>query len=403
MCEQGQGGRDGNLSFLQAEISIGSGLKSHMKWCAPYETEKTKKVAVLGSLPKAATTPAAASDLSAPLREFEKAMNGLSTKQHAQWAPQQRRREIVQAAKTEVIDRYRTPVGQVTASMRGAAKLAIERELASLPLEELPFEGVLEIAAAIRDSCYTPGFIRQARKASRQGVEEERRHQKEAEALGALLRADCRRKILIQQASLQAQASCEEKAITGWAHRSVVGDIKSRLAALLTGDEPILEAQAIVRAVMDARFAEAEAKQEAARANATERWYEGVAAVLILGTVLAAPLLALKYPAQTLAIISWLERAFGLPTGAEAAAPTPAAAAPTPPAASAEARPPTGRRRKDPDAPLSHESPWGNAVGAEPVTRRSRHPVRRQRPSTPLARVGAWTPSTAEHNPERGG
>jgi hypothetical protein len=37
--------------------------------------------------------------------------------------------------------------------MRGAAKLAIERELASLPLEELPFEGVLEIAAAIRDSC----------------------------------------------------------------------------------------------------------------------------------------------------------------------------------------------------------------------------------------------------------
>ena len=197
--------------------------------------------------------------------------------------------------------------------------MAIERELASLPLEELPFEGVLEIAAAIRDSCYTPGFIRQARKASRQGVEEESRHQKEVEALGALLRADCRKKILIQQASHQAQASCEEKAITEWAHRSVVGDIKSRLAALLTGDEPILEAQAIVRAVMDARFAEAEAKQEAARANATERWYEGVAAVLILGTVLAAPLLALKYPAQTLAIIIWLERAFGLPTGAEAA------------------------------------------------------------------------------------
>jgi len=36
----------------------------------------------------------------------------------------------------------------VTASMRGGAKLAIERELASLPLEEFPFEEVLELAAA---------------------------------------------------------------------------------------------------------------------------------------------------------------------------------------------------------------------------------------------------------------
>ena len=56
---------------------------SHEVVCS-IRNRKTKKVAALGSLPKAATTPAAASDLSVPLREFEKAMNRLSTNQHAQ-------------------------------------------------------------------------------------------------------------------------------------------------------------------------------------------------------------------------------------------------------------------------------------------------------------------------------
>ena len=367
-----------NCGFCHRRFRSEQAVKAHLKHCKRYEASQSTKACALGTKPKAAATPTAtlpvhaippiaAPDFSAPIREFEKALRESSTKQHAPQTPQQQRRKIVQAAKVQVINHYRTPLGQVTASLRGAAKLAIERELTSLPLEELPFEEVCEIAAAIRDRCYGPAITRQARETTRQRVEEERRHKKEVEALGALLRADRRKKILIQQASQQAHAYCQEKAITGWAHLSVVGDIESRLEALLTGDEPILEAQTIVRSVLEARFVEAEATLAAAQAKATERWHGEVAAVLVLGAFLAAPLLALKYPAQTLAIISWFERTFGRTPGAETNSPTHNASETPPPAASTEARPRSTRRRKDPVPPPGPESPWGNSVGGEPA------------------------------------
>lgn len=185
------------------------------------------------------------------------------------------------------------------------------------------------------------------------------------EALGALIRADRRKTIFLQQANNQAHAYCQEKAVIGWAHVSMLADVKSRLDAFLTGDEPILEAHEIVRSVLEARFAEA--TLAAARAKATERWYEEVAAVLVLGAVVAAPLLVAWYPTQTVAIFNWLEQTFGYRPGAEAATPTPETAETTPPAASAETRPPSRRRRKDPVAQSSPESPWGNSVGGAPA------------------------------------
>ena len=352
-------------------------VRAHLKHCKRYEVSQSKKACALGTKPKASATPTApppvhagppiaVPDFSAPLREFVKAMRELSTKQNAPQTPQQQRRTILQAAKEQVINRYRPSSGTVTASMRGAAKASVERELATLPFEELPFDEVCELVIAIRDRSYAAAFKRQSQEAERQRVEAETRHKKEVETLGALIQADRRKKILIQQASHQAQASCDEKAITGWAKLSVLGDIEARLEAFLTGDEPILEAQAIVRSVLDARFAEAEAKLAAARAKANERWYEEVAAVLILGAVMAAPLLAVRYPTQALAIINWIERTFGLAAGAEAGAPTPEASKTTPPAASAESCPPSKRRRKYPVAPSTPESPWRDAVGVEP-------------------------------------
>lgn len=77
-------------------------------------------------------------------------------------------------------------------------------------------------------------------------------------------------------------------------------------------------------------------------------------------------MLAIKYPAQALPVLNWIERTFGLTPGAEAATPTPETAETSPPAASAEARPPIKRRRKDPVAPPGSESPWGNVVRPEP-------------------------------------
>lgn len=367
-----------NCGFCHRKFRSEQGVKAHMKRCELYLTDKSKKAAALGTLPKAAITsaatpsaqssqPVAPPDFAAPLREFEKALRESLTKQHAPQTPQQQRRTILQAAKTQVIDQYWTPLGQVTPSMRGVAKLAIERELASLPLEELPYEEVCELAAAVRDRWSGPVFTRQARETERQRVEREKRHKEELEALGALVRAERRKKILIQQASHQAHAYCQEKEITGWVHLSVLGDIESRLEALLTGDEPILEAQAIVRSVLEARFAEAEATLAAARAKATERWYEEVAAVLVLGALAGLVVLAIKYPAQALPILNWIERTFGLTPEAEAAAPTPETSETTPSSASPEARPPIKRRRKDPVATPGPESPWGNTLGGAPA------------------------------------
>jgi hypothetical protein len=259
-------------------------------------------------------------------------------------------------AKAQVIDRHWTPLGHVTAAMRGTAKTAIDREMATLLLEDLPSEEVLEIASAIRDRLYTTAFKRQTLEVERQRVEEERRHKNEVEALGAFIRADRRKKLFIQQANHQAQAYCEEKEITGLAQLRVAGDIESRLDEFLTGDESITEGQAIVRSVLDARFAEADAKLTAAQAKANEKWQEEITGLLVLGALVGLVVLAVKYPSQALSILNWIERTFGLTPGTEAGPPTRDASETTPPAASAESRPPSRRRRKDPVSPSSLES-----------------------------------------------
>jgi hypothetical protein len=355
-------------------------VKAHLKHCKRYETSQSKKACALGTEPKACVTaaaippvqaipPIAAPDFSAPLRKFEQALRESSTKQQAPQTLQQRRREIVQAAKTQVINRYRPSSGTVTASMRGSAKMLIERELGTLPLEELPFEEVLELAAAIRDRLYEPALRKQAREAERQQVAHEAHRRKQIEDLAAGHRADRRKTTFIEQAIGQARARCEAQQIVGWDRLSVLVDLEVRLKEFLTGSESVPDAQVIIQTVLAARFVEAEAKHEAARMKADEQWREEVAAGLLLGAVVATPLLAAQYPAQTLAVFDWIERTFGYKPGAEAAAPTPdTSEKETPsPATSTEARPPIKRRRKDPVSSSSPESPWGNSVGGAPA------------------------------------
>jgi hypothetical protein len=351
-------------NFCKDEFQSEQGVKAHLKTCERYLAEKAKKArAASGSVPQAAAAP----DLSAPKLDVVKPIHEQSLKQDASPTPQQQRRTILQAVKMRIIDEYVTPLGQVTASMRGHAKLMIEQTLARLPLEEIGFEEACEIAAAIRARLYTSAFNRQVREAERQRVDTAAHKKKEVETLGALLRADRRKKMFRQQARQQAEAFCQEKKITGWAHVSVLSDVESRLEVFLTGDEPILEGQTIVRSVLEGRFAEAEATLAVTRARADEQWREEVAAALVLGTLVGLVVLALKYPAQALPILNWIERTFGgLTPGAEAGAPNPNASETTPSAASAEARPRSKRWRKYPVAPPSSESPWGHSVGPEP-------------------------------------
>lgn len=354
-------------NFCKETYKSEQAVKAHMRGCDEYK--KSKKLAASGSLPKAASMPSvqpnvsAGPDCAAPLRAFEMAMHELTTKRNAPPTPQQLRRSILQAVKAQVVDRYQSSSGIVTSTMRGAAKMTIEQQLASLPLEELPFDEVCELAAAIRDRLYAPTFKREAQKVEQQQAEQESRRRKQIEEMAAGHRAAGRKTTLIEQAIDQARARCEAKQLVKYNRFSVLVDIESQLTEFLTGNESIPDSHAIIQTVIDARFLEAEAKQDAARAKADERWYEDLAGFLVLALFLAAPLLALRYPAQALTILNWIEWTFGLNRAAEAGAPNPEASETTPPTANMESRPPSRRRRKYPIAP---PSPWANSEGGEP-------------------------------------
>lgn len=363
--------------FCQRTFRSPQAVRAHLKHCPHYQTVKSKRSAASGSLPQAGSTPTetppiqssqplVAPDLTASLQDLMASISEFSTKQNVPETVQQQHRRILQAAKAQVIDHYRTPLGHVTASLRGDAKLAIEQKLAPLPLAELPFEEVCEVASAARDACYVPAFTRQTREAERQRVKGERRHTKEVETLGAWFRADRRKKRFMRQANQQAHARCESKAIRGWDQVALLSDVGTSLEEFLTGSESILDAYAIIQKVLDARFVEAEAILDAARVKAAEQWREEVAATLVLGAVVGLVVLSLKYPAQTLAIFEWIEQTFGDMPGADADAPNPEAPRTAPPTASAEARPRSRRRRKDPVSPSSPEALWGNSVGGAP-------------------------------------
>jgi hypothetical protein len=173
-------------------------------------------------------------------------MHEFSTKQEVPQTPQQLRRSILQAVKTQVVDRYQSSSGIVTSTMRGAAKMAIEQQLASLPLEELPFDEASELAAAIRDQLYAPTFKREAHEAEQQHAEQESRRRKQIEETAAGHRAAGRKATLIEQAISKARARYEAKQIIGRNRLSVLVDIESQLTEFLTGNESVPDANAII-------------------------------------------------------------------------------------------------------------------------------------------------------------
>src|SRR5437868_7125266 len=171
--------------FCGYKCKTEQGVRAHLKRCEEYL--KSKTLSALSTVPKAASTPSiepnpsAVPDCAAPLRAFEKAMHEITTQRNASQTPQQLRRSILQAVKAQVVDRYQSSSGIVTSTMRGAAKMAIEQQLASLPLEELPFDETCELAAAIRDRRYGPTFKREAQAAKQQQAEHESLRRKQIE------------------------------------------------------------------------------------------------------------------------------------------------------------------------------------------------------------------------------
>ena len=231
--------------------------------------------------------------------------------------------------------------------------MSIERELATLQLEDLPFDEVCEFVIAIRERDYAPTFTRHAQEAEHQKAEHEARRSKQIEELAAEHQANRRKNTLIQQAIGQARARCEAQQVIGPDRLSVLVDIELRITEWLTGRESLPKAHAIIQSVLEARFAEVEAKQTAARAKKDAKWRNEMIRFLVLGALGGLLVLAFKFPAYTSAILNWIRHVFGSTSGAEAGAPNQNASGTTSSCASAEARPPSGRRRRDPVAPVA--------------------------------------------------
>lgn len=247
--------------------------------------------------------------------------------------------------------------------MRGAAKIAIERELCTVALEELPPEELYELGASIRDTIYDPIFEAQSYEASRREEQKQAKRRKDREQIGVWRRACRRKETLINQASAQANAMCEAKQVVGLDRLSVLGDIHSQLNELLTGEEPVSEAHAIIQLVLDARFTELDAKLAAAQAKRDAKWREEMQGLLVLFGVIALPVLAMKYPEQVLPIISWIEQTFGkTASGEEATATANACSQTTSTSAHSSERP--RRYRKSSVTPLSQ---CGNGLVAGSV------------------------------------
>lgn len=349
--------------FCHRKFKSEQSVRAHLKGCGPYFESKRSaalgKEPEAGSIPSVQPTPSAASDCAAPLRNFQQAILEFSVKQEAPKTQPQLRRSILQAVKSQVVDRYRSSSGTVTSEMRGNAKMSIERRLASVPIDELPFDEVCELAAAIRDRLYALSFTSELQKAEQKQAEKELRDQKQSEEMAAVRRAARRKAILVEQAIAQAAARCEANKIVGRNRLPVLVTIETQLAELLTGHEPISEAYAIVQTVIDARFVQAEATQEAAKAKANDKWYEDVAGLLVLGIFLAATLLAPRYPVQALVILNWIEQTFGLNRTTQADAPKQEQSETASPTPNMESRPRSRRRRKE------SLSPWTNSVRGE--------------------------------------
>ena len=345
-------------SFCKRRFSSEQSVKAHLRFCPKYKSIE-KKSSALGTIPKAGTTstapinqdaPMASPASSNPFSECFKSISASASESEEKQSPEQRQRILLQAIKEHVINRYQTSEGTVTTGMRGAAKTAIERELRTIPLEELSPEERYEVGAAIRDRIYDPFFEAQAEEASRRQEEKETKRRKDCEQIGAWRRASRRKETLIDQANAQAIAMCEAKQVGGWDRLSVLGDIHSRLNELLTGEEPVTEAHAIIQSVLGARFAELDGKLAAAQAKRDAKWREELQGLLLLGGFTALPLLAAQYPQHVLSILSWIERACGkTASGAETTAKGSSATVAPSPASPERPR----RRRKSAASPSS--------------------------------------------------
>ena len=183
-------------NFCQRDFPSRQSFNAHCRWCSAYLKHKqdtasgtSLRQAVPKAQPDQATSPPIPSALpphtNDPFAPFRDILQGLGVQPPSvgeiQETLQQKRRRLLQAAKSKAIDRSWGFTGTLTAEMRAAARLAIERELRDEPLEEFSSQEVIELAEGICDRVYSSFWSRQKKETQRTQAAEERKRAGELE------------------------------------------------------------------------------------------------------------------------------------------------------------------------------------------------------------------------------
>jgi hypothetical protein len=275
---------------------------AHLKWCTEYPKYKHKRNAALGSslrqaVPKAqpiqATSPLPPSTppphTSDPLAPFGDFLQGLGVQPpnagETQETPQQKRRRLLQAAKSKAIDRSWGFPGMLTAEMCAAARLAIDRELRNEPLEEFSSQEVIELADSVRDRVYASFWNRQ--KMETQRIQEADERKRAAQRDADRQHNECIRKkaAFLNEAQRRVILFLNTCSLSPLKRLQVLEEILSLLDQTITGDEPLSEAYAALDAILATRVTELNAQKAARETKQQKAWQELAMVVVVVITV----------------------------------------------------------------------------------------------------------------------
>ena len=275
---------------------------AHSRWCTPYRQHKEKRKTALGTslrqaVPKAqpdqATSPPMQplplpdpNDPFAPFKDFLQGVGvPLPNAGGTQETPQQRRRRLLQTAKTRAVDQYWSFTGTITAEMRAGAKLAIERELRDEPLEEFSPQEVNELAEGVRDRVYTSARRRQEKETQRTQELEERKRAAQRDDDRKHNERSKKKAAFLDEARRRVVTLLKARSLSPLQRLQVMEEVLTHLDETFTGAEPLSEAYTSIDAILQARVAEWDAHEAAREARRQEEWRE-LAAVIVVVIVL---------------------------------------------------------------------------------------------------------------------
>jgi len=334
---------------------------AHSRWCDAYRRHKLERKAAASlrqAVPKAQPQQAMSVPIqplsppqpSDPMAPFMKALQGAgllpSNVGRAQETPQQRLRRLLQAAKSHAVNHHWSSTGTVTAEMRAAARLAIDRELRSEPLDEFTPQEVYELAEGIRERVYTSLRHRQEKEARRTHEAEERKRAVQRDDDRKHTERKKRKAAFLNEALRRVVTFLKTHALSPRQRLQVMEEVLTQLDETLTGAESLSEAYASIDAILQARVAEWDAYEAAREARQQEEWIE-IAAV-ILGLI-ALGFMYVKVPNILLWLLNilWPE-----PAKNHGTTDKPTGEAPCPPSNEQTPLRPVRRIRRPPQSPL---------------------------------------------------